>query len=108
VTLEDGLFVPDIEDNLLSIGRIEERGFKVTFADGIATVSNKNGKVLISAKRKGRLYAVEDFRPSTRTVKNTISESKMHRRMGHLHMDAVQNLIKGNKEGNYKQGESPP
>ncbi|GLV45143.1 hypothetical protein CBL_05245 [Carabus blaptoides fortunei] len=68
VTLGDALFVPDLEDNLLSIGRIEERGFKVTFADGIATVSNKDGEVLISAKRKGRLYAVEEFRPSARTV----------------------------------------
>ena len=56
VAIQNILFVPKFGKNLLSIGRIEEKGFKVEFADGKAKVIDKNRKALLPAKKKGRLY----------------------------------------------------
>ncbi|GBN36307.1 hypothetical protein AVEN_177820-1 [Araneus ventricosus] len=58
--LSNVLYVPKLGENLLSIRRIEEKGFKVEFLNGEAKVTGKNGERVLKAKRKGRLYIIEE------------------------------------------------
>lgn len=91
VTLENVLYVPKLGGNLLSVGRIEERGLKVEFANGEAKVTEKNDETVFIAKRKGRLYVVEEQQP-TAYVARTASEELWHRRLGHPSYNALKGL----------------
>lgn len=91
VTLEDVLYVPDLNGNLLSVGRIEERGFHVTFAEGKAEVTKDTGELILTATREGRLYSVKEATKST-MLAQTKNTALWHRRLGHLHYDAVRRL----------------
>lgn len=97
ITLEDVLYVPALNGNLLSVGRIEERGLQVTFAAGKAFVSKDNGEVVLTATKQGRLYTVEEAEVSSRLAKAK-DTSLWHRRLGHLHQDAVRSLCGTSKD----------
>ncbi|KAH7953772.1 hypothetical protein HPB49_011986 [Dermacentor silvarum] len=53
ITLVDVLYVPDLNGNLLSVERIEERGSHVTFAGGKAEVTKDTGELTLTATREG-------------------------------------------------------
>ncbi|KAH7958447.1 hypothetical protein HPB49_001828 [Dermacentor silvarum] len=53
ITLEDVLYVTDLNGNLLSVERIEERGLHVTFAGGKAEVTKDTGELTLTATREG-------------------------------------------------------
>ncbi|KAL1467807.1 hypothetical protein MTO96_025945 [Rhipicephalus appendiculatus] len=91
VTLEDVLYVPDLNGNLLSVGRIEERGFYVTFAEGKAEVTMDTGELILTATQEGRLYSVKEATKST-MMAQTKNTALWHRRLGRLHYDAVRSL----------------
>lgn len=91
ITIQNVLYVPKLGGNLLSIGRIEEKGLKVEFADGKAKVIDNNGKTLLSARKKGRLYIIEE-QIATACMTRTESVELMHRRLGHPHYNTVKNL----------------
>lgn len=97
ITLEDVLYVPALNGNLLSVGRIEERGLQVTFAAGKAFVSKDNGEVVLTATKQGRLYTVKEAEVSSRLAKAK-DTSLWHRRLGHLHQDAVRSLCGTGKD----------
>ncbi|GBO16700.1 hypothetical protein AVEN_268949-1 [Araneus ventricosus] len=80
ITLSNVLYVPKLSENLLSIRRIEEKGFKVEFLNGEAKVIGKNGERVLKAKRKGRLYNIEENKWSA-YITRTENEELWHRRM---------------------------
>lgn len=94
LTLKNVLYVPELDGNILSVGKIEELNFKVTFHNGKAEVRRSNGETILSATRSGRLYTVEELCSSSRLSKRgcTVDVSLWHRRLGHLHLDAVYQL----------------
>jgi hypothetical protein len=49
----------------------------------------KDCETALVARRKERLYAVEEYQSLTYTVKN---EELLHRRLGHLHYNALRNI----------------
>lgn len=91
ITLEDVLYVPELNCNLLSVGRIEERGLRVVFAEGKAEVIEGDGQLILAATREGRLYSVEEEQPVCRAA-IADDPSLWHRRLGHLHQAAVRSL----------------
>lgn len=94
IFLANVLYVPNLDGNLLSAGRIEEIGIAISLQDGKAELKNpKENKVILTAHRYGRLYKIEEM-----THKACISrhEEIMHRRLGHFHEDAVKKLVKKN------------
>lgn len=58
IQIENVLFVPGLASNLLSVGRIVERGFKVSFKAKECLVT-QGGSVIAVGKRKNGLYVVE-------------------------------------------------
>lgn len=91
VTLKEVLYVPALDGNLLSVGRIEERGFRVIFSNGRGEVWKNGEDRILSAVRTGRLYIAEEVGPSSRlAIESNDGDALLwHRRLGHLHQDAV-------------------
>lgn len=57
VTLSDVLHVPGLRTNLLSVGKICDKGFKVIFEKGKASILNAKGEHVVKAQRgSGGLY----------------------------------------------------
>ena len=88
IHLNNILFVPGLQKNLLSISCLENKGAKVVFIDGKVVVWDKNSSIE-NAKmigiREGRLYGLLTP-PSQDLVHIEVSPCELwHRRLGHLH-----------------------
>ncbi|UYV63799.1 hypothetical protein LAZ67_2005665 [Cordylochernes scorpioides] len=93
--LKNVLIVPEIEGNLLSVGRIEKLGNNVIFENGNVKVLNQQGELLVKAPRNGNTYYIEEFNNSARITK--VREDIWHRCLGHLNKEAVAKMNIGEK-----------
>ncbi|UYV63101.1 hypothetical protein LAZ67_2003141 [Cordylochernes scorpioides] len=87
--LENVLYVPELDGNILSVGRIEERGNKVLFQNGKASVFGSDGGLILKSNRRGRIYTVEELKIAK--VKSP-SADIWHRRLGHIYKRDLQNV----------------
>ncbi len=100
--LTNVLFVPDIRYNLLSVGRLDNSHYNILFGRGKCSVFDQGGKTLAVAYLNGGLYQFQQSQAianiATTGPKILRIESKAlpidlwHRRLGHLHHDAVKQL----------------
>jgi len=98
---EETLYVPNLRSNLLSVGKITDRGHSVTFTKSSAVVRKQDGKVLMVAKRLNGLYYVEDNvarANAAESEKKSNSKLEMwHKRFGHLNEADLKDLCKNKK-----------
>ncbi|UYV74187.1 hypothetical protein LAZ67_11002345 [Cordylochernes scorpioides] len=87
--LENVLYVPELDGNILSVERIEERGNKVLFQNGKASVFGSDGELILKSNRRGRIYTVEELKMAK--VKSP-SADIWHRRLGHIYKRDLQNV----------------
>lgn len=104
IELSDTLFVPDLRANLISVGKITDKGHKVVFSRTKAEVVDRADKVLLTAKREGGLYYLStpmdaecrkvcEPDDATKTVRKNTLEN-WHIRMGHLNIQSLREAIK--------------
>lgn len=99
LALEETLFVPDLRINLMSVGKIVDKGFTVTFEKRGATAYAENGEILLTADRIGDLFYLR--KPSHETAcakyenENERSLDLWHRRLGHLNEHDLKEMAKG-------------
>ena len=55
-TISDVLYVPDLDQNLLSVGQLLEKGFKVFFEDNYCLIKDTTGQDLFTVKMRGKSY----------------------------------------------------
>jgi len=98
IQIEDVLRVPDLHTNLLSVGKITDRGYRVTFDSTRATVTDNNNRVVLTAYRRGGLYYLRKNSGDRDPKANLANDAdpmenvmRWHRRMGHLN---IRDLIK--------------
>ncbi|KOC63617.1 hypothetical protein WH47_02498 [Habropoda laboriosa] len=61
IKLVDALWVPKLQTNLLSVSKMTDHGFEVTFRKGEATVTHsKTGDQAMVRKRDGDIYIIEE------------------------------------------------
>ena len=104
VDINDALYVPDLRSNLLSVGKITDRGYIVIFDDKSARVMSADGRTVLSADRTDGLYVLREYKQTCGAVENpngaavsALSATEMwHRRMGHLNFH---DLFEGNRSG---------
>ena len=54
------LFVPKLEANILSLGRLDEEGYRMIMGEGKLTILNPKGQLFAEVHRsKGRLYLLK-------------------------------------------------
>lgn len=63
IRLVDALYVPDLRTNLLSVARIVDRGYQVTFKENRAIVRDPQGKVRMVANRINNLFYLQEGPP---------------------------------------------
>jgi len=56
--ISDVLFVPDIDQNSLSVPQLVEKGFKVIFEDNVCLIKDLKGKDVFKIKRRDKNYAL--------------------------------------------------
>ena len=60
LSLGNVLFVPKLEANILSLGRLDEEGYRMIMGEGKLTIFNPNGLLFAEVYRsKGRLYLLK-------------------------------------------------
>jgi len=56
--ISDVLYVPEIDQNLLSVGQLIERGFKVLFENESCLIKDSDGKDIFKVKMRGKCFAL--------------------------------------------------
>ncbi|KIO08044.1 hypothetical protein M404DRAFT_78898, partial [Pisolithus tinctorius Marx 270] len=85
--LTEVLYSPEVGYTLVSIGRLDQLGYSVTFAEGTCTIRNPADDVVGRIpKSKAGLYRVihDDDCDSINAAAETITVMELHRRMGHI------------------------
>jgi len=93
VSLNNTLFVPELRTNLLSVGKMCDKGYKVTFNSRTADVIDKEGMIVLRAERHNNgLYFLKtaSYNKSANVAfqgnvnENSTATKIWHKKMGHL------------------------
>ena len=86
----DVLFVPDIDQNLLSVGQLVEKEFKVYFEDRNCIIKDAEGKEVFNIKMKGKSFALNLLEDEHTAILQQDSTTMFwDRRVEHFHHDDV-------------------
>lgn len=112
IKLKETILVPRFKNNLLSVSRMTDNGYTVTFKKNCAFVNRHDGSTALVAKRQGQLYVVDEAEQSqvlaTSDVKND-NLLRWHQRFGHLNLRDLnklnsQEMVIGlNIKGNFRE-----
>ncbi|KAH7557349.1 hypothetical protein JRO89_XS11G0129700 [Xanthoceras sorbifolium] len=84
--ISDVLYVPEIDQNLLSVGQLIEKGNKVVFEDKSCLLKDADGKDIFKVKMKGKNFALNllEEEQTAFQIKENITDL-WHKRLGHYH-----------------------
>nr|KYP33374.1 Retrovirus-related Pol polyprotein from transposon TNT 1-94 [Cajanus cajan] len=93
----DVIFVPDLRNNLLSIGQLQEKGLSILFQHGKCKVFHlENGLVIETKISANRMYLLHVSSPPAKsTCFHSVTKDKMHLwhcRYGHLSFQGLNTL----------------
>ena len=86
-SISNVLYVPDIDKNLLSVGQLIEKGFKVTFEDHCCLIYDTAGQKILQVRMKGKSFSFfpTEEEHTAYSTKTSITET-WHKRLGHCHL----------------------
>lgn len=93
-TIADVLYVPEIDQNLLSVGQLLEKGFKVSFENFNCYIFYTSGKEVLKVKMKGKSFAYESTEVQIAYVTISSNTEIWHKRLGHCHLQRMMRLQK--------------
>ena len=80
------LYVPEIDQNLLSVGQLLEKGFKLNFEDNHCSIKDANNKKILSIKMSGRSFTLDPMEEEQVACPATENSTVIwHKRLGHFH-----------------------
>lgn len=94
IELQNVLYVPKLDDNLLSVKCVVEKGYKVVF-EGKQCKTFNGQRVIAEAKHDGSLYrmCLVDQKVAAYTTKEKVCIHQWHRRLGHRDPAAIKKLV---------------
>ena len=93
--LTDVYYIPELKSNIVSLGQLEEKGFKYVGENGRLCVYDQERTLLISAPRAGNRLYVARFGLAAPVCLLAHSEDeswRWHARFGHLNFRSLNNL----------------
>ena len=99
--ITDVLYVPDINQNLLSVGQLLEKGYKVIFEEKMCLIKDASGQDLFKVKMKGKSFSLDLMKEVQAAVSSSITAIELwHKRLGHFNHAALlytrkHNLVEG-------------
>ena len=95
--LQDVLYSAEVGYMLVSVGRLDEARFTVTFGGGKCVLKGKDDKEIgLVPRTLTRVYKVEHEEAVASAAEEQLTLEKFHWRMGHILLDAAQKLLKDN------------
>jgi len=88
--ISDVLYVPEIDQNLLSVGQLIEKGYKVLFENESCLIKDNDGKDIFKVKKRGKRFAINPLEEEQNTfqMKENVTDL-WHKRLGHYHHQAL-------------------
>ncbi|XP_014499449.1 uncharacterized protein LOC106760541 [Vigna radiata var. radiata] len=72
--IPDALFVPEIDQNLLSVGELIEREFRVIFEDKNCLIKDAAGQDMFKVKMKGKSFPLKQLKEEQTIFKENVTE----------------------------------
>ena len=95
IHLQDVLYSAEVRYTLVSVGRLDEAGFTVVFGGGKCTLRGEDDvEVGVVPKTSTRVYKVEHEEAVANVAEERLTLDVLHRRMGHISLDAARKLLK--------------
>jgi len=94
--LTEVLYAPEVGYTLVSVGKLDEKGFELTFSRGKCVIRGPKGEhVGVIPKTRQGLYRVAHEEPETaNAVEEIITLDQFHCRVGHISPGVAHHLIK--------------
>nr|GMD21951.1 Retrovirus-related Pol polyprotein from transposon RE1 [Ipomoea batatas] len=93
--ISDVLYVPDIDQNLLSVGQLVEKGFKVIFENKLGIIKDTYDNDVIRIKMRGKSFLLDPMEEEQAAYTATTTNTETwHKRLGHFHHAAILNMQK--------------
>jgi hypothetical protein len=97
VTFNNAQHTPNLRHNLVSIGRLDQKGYKVIFGGGRATFLNRDGVPFMESDELGAgsmyrlswLPSESNTALSARSLSKAVDLATWHRRLGHISEDKI-------------------
>ncbi|TXG54509.1 hypothetical protein EZV62_019765 [Acer yangbiense] len=106
--VNDVLFVPELNQNLLSVGQLVENGYRLHFEDGGCTIFDKKEKDLVIAyvqMKRNRNFSIDLHCGAIMALKSEVVQDTWlwHKRFCHLNFNGLKllkhkNMVKGLSE----------
>jgi transposase InsO family protein len=90
-------YIPRLTSNIISIGQLDEAGYKINIDDGVLRIREQSRRLLARvARRADRLYVLDlDIaRPVCLAARGKEEAWRWHARMGHVNMNALRKLAR--------------
>jgi len=93
--ISDVLYVPNIDQNLLSVGQLIEKGFKVFFEDWCYHIHDLAGYEILRVKMMGKSFSFDptEEKHTAYSTEVTLTET-WHKRLGHCHLQRMLKMKK--------------
>ncbi|XP_047254258.1 uncharacterized protein LOC124888079 [Capsicum annuum] len=84
------LFVPELDQNLLSVGQLLENGFKLLFENKACLISDPSGQKMFRIKMQGKSFSLNPLVEKQIAFTSQSSVAEMwHKRLRHFHHKAL-------------------
>jgi hypothetical protein len=94
--ISDVLYVPEINQNLLSVSQLLDKGYKVLFEDKSCVIEDAEGIEVFNIQMKGKSFVL-DFKEEQAAVHKEVNNSLLwHKRMWHYRYGALFFMEKNN------------
>ncbi|CAJ2639700.1 unnamed protein product [Trifolium pratense] len=92
-TISDVLYVPDIDQNLVSVGQLIEKGFKVSFENQLCLIFDTTGREILRVKMRGKSFSFDPIEEEQSAYFTEVSPTELwHKRLGHCHIQRMMNM----------------
>ncbi|XP_022853192.1 uncharacterized protein LOC111374707 [Olea europaea var. sylvestris] len=94
-TISDVLYVPDIDQNLLIVGQLIERGFKVSFENWYCRIQDAAGQEILRVKMRGKSFSFDPTEEEYRACSTKASIIEIwHKRLRHCYLQRMLKMKK--------------
>ena len=93
--ISDVLYVPEIDQNLLSVGQLLEKGFKLFFEHKHCLIHDIVGRDVLRVKMRNRSFSFDPTNEEYAAYKTQVSPTELwHKRLGHCHLERMLDMKK--------------
>ncbi|KAI4297395.1 hypothetical protein L6164_037289 [Bauhinia variegata] len=91
--ISDVMYVPDIDQNLLSVRQLVEKGFSVIFKKKQCLIKDANDDEVFRIKMRGKSFSLDPMEEKQAAYPVVGNNTEIwHKRLGHFHHTAILNM----------------